>query len=186
MHVWWCPSTLSIASWINATDRAVNRRVVVQTVFVTLLGSLLHFVWQWSGQNMLVALVGAVNESTWEHLKLAFWPAFFLGVWSWSHDQDRPGRLPALALRCTLPSFLIIGLFYGYTFLLGRHALVADLAIFVVAVGVGEWAGNLMLDHHPSKAVERMAALLLVLSLLAFSVFTFFPPDFFLFHEPSF
>ena len=49
-------------------------------LFVTLiLGNLLHFVFDWSGENSIVAAFAAVNESTWEHMKLLVIPWV---VWS--------------------------------------------------------------------------------------------------------
>ena len=48
--------------------------------FTSLLGTLLHFVFEWSGNNRIVAVFSAVNESTAEHLKLLFWPAVLMGV----------------------------------------------------------------------------------------------------------
>lgn len=41
-------------------------------------GSLLHFAWEWSGRSTVVAVFAATNQNTWEHLKLAFWPALVL------------------------------------------------------------------------------------------------------------
>lgn len=38
--------------------------------FVSIVGTLWHFIYQWTGDNRLVALVCPVNESPWEHLKL--------------------------------------------------------------------------------------------------------------------
>ena len=35
-----------------------------------LLGNLLHFVYDWTGQASWAAYISAVNESTWEHMKL--------------------------------------------------------------------------------------------------------------------
>jgi len=37
-------------------------------------GSALHFAYELSGFNWFAALFGSANESTWEHLKLFFWP----------------------------------------------------------------------------------------------------------------
>ena len=37
-------------------------------------GPLLHFAYAWSGENSLIAAFAAVNESTWEHMKLLFVP----------------------------------------------------------------------------------------------------------------
>lgn len=43
-------------------------------IFISVLGVLLHFTYEWSGDNAVVGLFSAVNESTWEHLKLLFFP----------------------------------------------------------------------------------------------------------------
>ena len=39
-------------------------------------GTLLHFVYDWSGGNQIAAAFSGVNESTWEHMKLLFFPLF--------------------------------------------------------------------------------------------------------------
>ena len=39
------------------------------------MGGALHFVLDLSGGWRPLALIAAVNESTWEHLKIGFWPA---------------------------------------------------------------------------------------------------------------
>lgn len=39
-----------------------------------LLGSLLHFVFDWTGHNRFAAIFSAVDESYWEHIKIAVWP----------------------------------------------------------------------------------------------------------------
>ena len=48
--------------------------------FVCLLGSLLHFLYDWTGGSIVVAPISAVNESTWEHMKLFFLPALIFAV----------------------------------------------------------------------------------------------------------
>ena len=47
---------------------------VFSIIFVFILGTLLHFAFEWSNQNALIGTFSAVNESTWEHLKLLFFP----------------------------------------------------------------------------------------------------------------
>jgi hypothetical protein len=49
---------------------------ILGTVFAVFTGSGLHFLFDALGQWRPVAIIAAVNESTWEHLKLAFWPMF--------------------------------------------------------------------------------------------------------------
>jgi hypothetical protein len=49
----------------------ILRLEVVGFLFVVIFGSLLHFTFEFSHYSKLVAYFSAVNESTWEHLKLA-------------------------------------------------------------------------------------------------------------------
>ena len=67
-------------------------------LFVTLiLGNLLHFVFDWSGENRIVAAFAAVNESTWEHMKLLVIPWV---VWSLVEAVVlRDSRRPVLLAR---------------------------------------------------------------------------------------
>ena len=41
-------------------------------------GTLLHFLYDWTGGSILTAPFSGVNESTWEHMKLLFWPLLIL------------------------------------------------------------------------------------------------------------
>ena len=49
-------------------------------LFTCLAGTLLHFVYDWSGKSALVGAFSAVNESTWEHMKLLFVPMFLAAL----------------------------------------------------------------------------------------------------------
>ena len=39
-------------------------------IFTAVVGTLLHFLFDWTGGSVAAALFSAVNESIWEHLKL--------------------------------------------------------------------------------------------------------------------
>ena len=49
-------------------------------VFTSILGTLAHFIYEWSNENFLVGLFTPVSESTWEHMKLLFFPMLLYGV----------------------------------------------------------------------------------------------------------
>jgi hypothetical protein len=159
-------------------------RSFVSAIVVISAGSLLHFAWEWSGRSTVVAVFAATNESTWEHLKLAFWPALALAPLQHKIYGACPGWLPATAIRCILPSLLIVALFYGYTALLGSHHLAADIAIFALAVFAGEIVGHAMLTREFGSRSRIGALGILVLATVLFSTLTFRLPDSFLFHEP--
>ena len=91
-------------------------------VFTAIMGTLLHFAYEWSGGNPLAAVVGSVNESIWEHMKLLFVPVF---VWSvvqlWFHGRNYPNFLAARTAAVLAGLTLIPVLYYTYTGVLGRH-----------------------------------------------------------------
>jgi hypothetical protein len=166
-------------------SEALKWRSFWSAIVVICAGSLLHFVWEWSGRSPVVAVFAATNESTWEHLKLAFWPALALLPIQRRIYGAFPGWLHATAIRCLLPSFVIVVLFYGYVALLGSHHLAVDLTIFVIAIFAGEFLGHAVLAHDFGSKSRIGALGLLILATMLFSTLTFSPPDCFLFHEPS-
>ena len=47
---------------------------IFSIIFISILGTLLHFTYRLSGENRLVAIFSSINESVWEHLKLLYFP----------------------------------------------------------------------------------------------------------------
>lgn len=156
-------------------------------VFIILAGSALHFVFEWSGGFRPLAWLAAVNESTWEHFKLGFWPAlafalFEVLVWRGRKPVNFwAGKAVGLA---TMP--LVIGaVFYAYKAAFGRHFLWADILLFVLAVLAGQYLSAGILAAEPLAPARRKAAAAgLILLLLAFALLTYFPPRIFLFLDP--
>jgi hypothetical protein len=162
----------------------MKRRAILSAIVVISAGSLLHFAWAWSGRSVVVAVFAATNESTWEHLKLAFWPALALAPLQRKRYGSFPGWLPATAIRCILPSFLIVALFYGYMAVVGSHHLAADLAIFAFAIFAGEFLGHAVLTREFGSTSRIGACGLLMIATVLFSTLTFRHPKAFLFHVP--
>jgi hypothetical protein len=62
--------------------------------FIVVVGSALHFVFEWSGRAIPVAPIAAVNESVWEHLKLGFWPALVYAALEYSRFGKSANNFP--------------------------------------------------------------------------------------------
>ena len=58
----------------------IKKWVIISILICLILGTLLHFTYDWSGENKIVAIFSAVNESTWEHLKLTFYPMTLMAL----------------------------------------------------------------------------------------------------------
>lgn len=154
-------------------------------VFSTLLGTLLHFLYEWTGGNPFVAVFSGVNESTWEHMKLLYFPlalfALIQHLFFREHDAfwciKLVGILTGLAL--------IPVLFYMYNGVIGRSPDWVNIAIFFVSaamafiVETGLFKKNTLPCHAPRVAVTAIA----VIGAL-FALFTFFTPQIGLFRDP--
>ena len=152
-------------------------------VFIVLLGSFLHFTFELSGESPVVGAFSAVNESTWEHLKLAVFPAllFMLIEWRWLSRQAN--FLFAKAVGISLMPVSIVVLFYGYTAVI-PDSFVMDILIFIIAVMIGQIASYRLMRGEESVARTRVAKIVLVLLPVLFVLMTFFPLEVFLFQDP--
>lgn len=160
---------------------------IIGTIFVLIVGSLDHFLYQWSRQNHWVGLLCPVNESTWEHMKLVFFPMLFYSLFlciKW-RNQFRP-QFHVLAQGILIGTFLIPVLFYTYTGILGFHVFLLDLLTFGCSVIAGFSYIFHTLKSSSAKNHNRFAApILLLLLFFLFWLFTYQPPSLGLFFPPN-
>ena len=154
---------------------------------VSLLGTLAHFAYEWSGGSLLAGAFCAVNESTWEHMKLLFFPVLLFTVFQLSASGEHDGALPAVrAVGVTAGLLLIPVLYYTYTGILGSHVMWADIAVFYLAAAAVFWLDDRLRRRVRLWKPWQQAAGLLWLWLLAFLFvwWTFQPPRIGLFLDP--
>ena len=60
--------------------RSTGLLQIVGFAVTSLGGTLLHFLFEWLDGALWIAPFSAVNESTWEHMKLLFWPSFIYAI----------------------------------------------------------------------------------------------------------
>lgn len=154
--------------------------------FVSVVGTLLHFLFDWSGEGRLVALFAPVNESIWEHMKLALWPMAVFALVEYRSIGKEIGRFWCAKLKGLLTALLLIpAIYYLYTGALGQHWMWFDVAIFFLAVGAGFLVETRILTQgKPCRIPNKAAAGMIVLLLILFAVVTFLPPRIPLFQDP--
>ena len=158
----------------------------IGAILIILLGSGLHFAFVLLGSWVPVALVAAVNESIWEHLKLAFWPGF-----CWACLMPLPPRLTrrdvfsAKGFSLAITAILIVTVFTAYTAILERNFLLIDIGIFVAAICIGQIVSILLLAYKDRMRglIHVFGLVLLGLQVVAYSTLTFFPLNHWLFIE---
>lgn len=148
-------------------------------------GTVLHFLYDWTGQSLLAAPFSGVNESTWEHMKLLFWPMFIFTLIGWR--AGRPGRdyFCVKLIGTTAGLLLIPALFYTANGAFGPTPDWLNIAIFFVAAGLAYLLEGWLFTRELVACRRPWAAVLaFCLLALAFVVFTFIPPQLPLFADP--
>ncbi|HUX75523.1 MAG TPA: DUF6512 family protein [Anaerolineae bacterium] len=155
-------------------------------VLIILAGSALHFAFEWADYWRPAALIAAANESTWEHLKLGFWPGLMFALVEYPFIRKSVNNFwVAKALGLLAMPTVIVVLFYGYTVLAGQNYLLADIMTFILAVIIGQLVSyRFLVTGEIRPAIQRHGPIGLAVMAVAFSLLTYYPPRFFLFEDP--
>lgn len=167
--------------------RRIWRWELIGVVVVFLVGSALHFLYEWIPWAP-IAWLGPVNESTWEHFKLVFWPMLgYAGLEWWRFRREGVPMWGAKGVGLLVGPVVMASFFYIYTAFVGNHVLWLDVLGFLLSAVAGQGvSGYLIVSGWQGKVVHRVGVGLLVLLLVMFVVFTYFPPHLFLFADPRF
>jgi hypothetical protein len=143
------------------------------------VGSALHFLFDWTGHNRFVAIFSAVNESYWEHIKIAIWPVFFLQtVLFASGGFAIPAFIPAMTIALYSIPVSMVGLVFLYKAVAKRNLLWLDIGVFAVSIALSQAIFVLLLGQlAASPRIIVLSALFLIGLIAAFMLFTVRPPS---------
>ena len=151
----------------------------------TLAGTILHFLYDWTGGSIFVAPYSGINESTWEHMKLLFWPLFFFALIQRLFFKDRQDFWCIKLMHILLGLVLIPVLFYTYNGAFGKSPDWVNIAIFYISALLAflfEWRA---FKHDPLPCRYKWLAFAAICLIgVLFVVFTFAPPQIPLFQDP--
>lgn len=159
--------------------------ILAEGVLVILVGSMLYFVYDWGRHNKYLGVIGAVNESTWEHTKIALFPMVIAMMVDGLFWGGEPNYFIGKFLSFLVVILLIPALFYGYKALIRHDVLVLDIGVFMVAILAGQAVFYLMTQMADLGAVLNFLALDGILVVLAvLMIMTFLPVRNFIFKDP--
>ena len=154
-------------------------------IFISILGVLLHFTYEWSGDNSFVGLFSAVNESTWEHLKLLFFPMLLLTIFE---ILLMPDKLPENFLFSRTigivsgMAFIVIS-FYTILGVIGKSYDSINIALYFAGVLYDLTVEN-KLYRKDSKKLSLISAVILFIIAITFFMITYSYPAIGLFKNP--
>ncbi len=168
------------------TNRIFNFQLIAM-LFTIIIGSIFHFLYNLSGNSNFVALFTAVNESTWEHLKLIFFPMLIFAIIEYFIiGKEVNNFFEAKSIGIIIGMISIVAIFYTYTGIIGNNFFLLDIITFVLGVIITECvAYKIMIGKNKSnKITQTLSIACVILIAIMFVLYTFNPPHIHLFLDP--
>ncbi len=158
--------------------------LICSSIFSIILGTILHFSFDWFNNSIIVGAFSAINESTWEHMKIAFYPMFISTILGFFlYNKTYPNFLCSKTIGLLLGLTFIPTFFYTYTGIIGKNYAVLDISIFIIAIILNEFVGYKLI-HQKYECNNKLFCVILVLLLLCFIIFTYLTPKINIFRDP--
>ena len=152
----------------------------------SLFGTVLHFLYEWLDGAAWVAPFSGVNESTWEHMKLLFWPMLFFAVAQSFFFRERVDFW-CIKLKGTLLGLVLIPIiFYTYNGVIGKSPDWVNISIFFVAAAVAYIYEAVQFYKENTICTSPKSALAILLFVgMLFFIFSFNAPSLAIFDDPT-
>lgn len=161
----------------------LSYQMIIGCVFSLILGTLFHFLYDWTNGNFIASLFSPVNESPWEHLKTVFWAMAVFLIIQLIYLKSKIALTANLiwytSLSIVLAMVIITVTFYTYVGVVGFNINWLNIGVFFLSVCAAYLFNYKMLRSHPKPIPFSGLAGLAVLSALAILLisFTFYPPN---------
>ena len=148
-------------------------------------GTILHFLYDWLGEAKWIAPFSGINESTWEHMKLLFWPMFIFSIIQSFFFRENKSYWCIKMKSVLLGLIAIPVLFYTYNGAIGKSPDWLNITIFFISAAIAyilevrQFKKDTTVCRRPYLAF----AILLIIAI-CFVTLTFFTPEIGIFKDP--
>jgi len=108
---------------------------IIGLVFSMIIGTIGHFLYDWSNSNVLFGFLFAKNESTWEHIKLGVTP-----IMLWTIIELLTSNLNCLLfakfISIIVFMLLLLVFYYTYKYIFKKNNMFYDIALFYVCLAI--------------------------------------------------
>ena len=111
------------------------KKNIIAFFVIGFLGTIGHFLYEWTSDNKFVGYFFSTNESTWEHLKLLFFPTIFYSVFEFFITKEKPQNyIAAVVISVICGMLTIVTLFYTVSSVLGYNVDFINIAIYYIGI----------------------------------------------------
>ena len=159
--------------------------LIISIITISIIGTLSHFMYDISNHNKVIGLFSAVNESTWEHIKIALTPTLLWSLIDGLFYGNNSNYF--LAKFVSLFSIIVLMplLFYGYKALTKKDIVILDIIIFYVVIIVSQYLFYHILQISEISFIGKYLSCIGIFMLFGgYMIHTLMPAKSILFKDP--
>ena len=158
---------------------------IVGIIIIFLVGASLHFVYELSHHKKIVAVFAAVNESTWEHIKICMTPTILWSIYEISIYGFNLNFVLAKSMCLLTISLVIPLLFYSYTCFTKKSILIVDIICFLITVICSQFVFRYFINLNSySNIFNYFGVILIIFELFLYFYLTYHPLNNLIFIDP--
>ena len=158
--------------------------MILEIIIICLVGTLLHFTYEMSHHNKFVAYFSAVNESTWEHIKIALTPTFIYAIVDYFLLNGNNFFFGKFICMLTILIMIPI-LFYSYSIFTKKSILPLDVVCFYTTITTSQIISNYVMNLNDLGNIYNIVGIVgIIIVFIMYSLLSYFAPKNFIFKDP--
>lgn len=154
-------------------------------IIISILGTLFHFLYDISKHNKVVGLFAAVNESTWEHIKIALTPTILWGIYDGYIYGTNPNYFTAKLSSLLILITFIPTIFYLYKYFTNKPIIIVDILIFYIAIILSQFSFYSIIKLQTLVfTINYLSCIGIFITFGFYMVLTLLPIKSFIFKDP--
>lgn len=169
-------------------NNKLNTHIFVSSIILFLIGSLLHFTYDFFNNNFLVGLITPINESVGEHLKLSifpivlWWMIFYLKKGK-KYSLDKSRWFLGCLVSIVISNIIVLGVYYFIRYGLDVKSLILDIMLLYIALLFGQFTGYHIYNYSTIHNFYFPIIIIYVI-IISVMILTINPPQLPLFKDP--
>ena len=121
---------------------------ITEFIIIGICGTLWHFLYEWTGNSAVIGIIAPVNESTWEHLKLLFFPSLIYSAAEYFSVPEKPENYISASIAGIFAGMAAItSFFYTYTGIIGKNFIVLDIFSYFFGLFIMLYTKHKIIQH---------------------------------------
>ena len=164
--------------------------VLISVPIIFFLSFISHYIFEISGKNIIIAIFFPINESIFQHLKLCLYPTMFFWLISYvflrrKQTIDYQNWIFSMIISSLINIYMVLSIYYIALSAFNIHHLFLDISSLLIGIILGQLTGVHLYNHSNINDYYFSLDYVLIIIVIVFTLFTFFPPKLPIFFDSS-